>query len=86
MSDVSGSELLKQFLKGKKTEWLTGFSDRCQTTVGQLRQIAYGNRTCSPELAVLLDRESDSKLPMQTMCPEPTIDWVHVKKVMRKRS
>lgn len=54
------------------------FAKRCGTTFDYLRQIAYGNRTCSAELAIDLERESQGVLKCETL--NTRADWDFVRK------
>lgn len=72
-------------------EWLNGLPRQTQdtvakkmnTSVGQLRQIAYGNRSCSVRLAVELDKYSGGMVSMTEMAP--SVDWDHVKLFIHAR-
>jgi DNA-binding transcriptional regulator YdaS (Cro superfamily) len=46
------------FLTGLSIAERSAFAERCGTTPGRLRQIAYGNEPASPQLCVAIDRES----------------------------
>lgn len=58
-------------------------AEKAGTSIGQLRHIAYGNRSCSARLAVEIDKFSEGKVPMTKLCPE--IDWEHVKLFVHAR-
>ncbi|WP_034291884.1 hypothetical protein [Herbaspirillum sp. RV1423] len=45
---------------------------RCQTSFDYLRQIGYGNRPCSPLIAVCLERASQGAITRKTLFPD---DW-----------
>lgn len=72
-------------------EWLNSLPKATQdmiakemeTTTGQLRQIAYGNRQCSTRLAVLLDKFSGGHVSMVVL--DPRIDWNHIKLFIHAR-
>lgn len=72
---------LLTFLKPMTRQEREDFAQRIGTTLGQLLQIGYGKRPCSPVYAVNIDRETGGKVTMQEMCPE--IDWDHVYSAMR---
>lgn len=82
--------------KSKKNEemlaWLNGMPRKTQvsmaekmgTSIGQLRQIAHGNRSCSVKLAVEIDKYSAGQFSMRTLAPE--VDWDHVLMFLPARS
>lgn len=53
-------------------------ADRCGTTVNYLRQIGYGNRACSAELAIDLERESRGCLLCEALVPSG-VDWAYIR-------
>lgn len=53
------------------------------TSIGQLRQIAYGKRPCNTRLAILIDRWSGGQITMSELAPE--LDWNYVKVVIPNR-
>lgn len=53
------------------------FAERCETTAGHLRNIVYGDRSCSAELAVNFERESDGAVTCETLCPD--VDWKYLR-------
>jgi DNA-binding transcriptional regulator YdaS (Cro superfamily) len=67
---------LKTFLKTFPDEdsRLT-FAAKCETSLGHLRNIGYGLRSCAPVIAVAVERESGGKVTRQELCPA---DWVKV--------
>ena len=69
---------LKQIAIRKGTE-VEKFADRCETTVGQLRQVAGKHRRAGEKLAVNIERESAGKVSCETLRPD--VDW----KVLRGR-
>lgn len=78
---VTVKQGLLDYLKPLTPEDRDAFAERIGTSVGHLKQIGYGNRTCNPEYAVNIDRETGRKVTMQEMCPE--MDWDHVLSAMR---
>lgn len=84
-------------MRGNKTpnqqmlDWLNSLPKKTQetlaekmdTTTGQLRQIAYGNRNCSPRLAVELDKYSGGVLSMVQLAPN--LDWDHIRLFVHAR-
>jgi len=54
-----------------------GFAMRCKTSVGHLRQVGYGNRTCAEKLAINIERETNRVV----MCEElrSDVDWDYIR-------
>ena len=48
---------------------------KSETSVGHLQNVAYGYRPCSPELAVLLERNTDNAVTRRELRPT---DWVAI--------
>lgn len=46
------------------------FAEGCGTTYGHLRNVAYGLKPCSPELAMRVEEESAGKVRVESMCPD----------------
>ncbi|WP_217363448.1 helix-turn-helix domain-containing protein [Duganella dendranthematis] len=59
------------------------FAKRCSTTVGYLRQIAYGHRECQPALAINIERESQRALLCEELCPLG-VDWAYIRAERRQ--
>ncbi len=57
---------LAEYLKTLSKPESQAFASRCSTTVGQLKQVAYGHRTANPQLCVLIERQTN-KLVTRTM-------------------
>lgn len=67
---------LKAFLKSLPDEDARkAFAARCETSIGHLRNIGYGLKTCSPMLAVAIERESGHAVTRRDLFPE---DWQKV--------
>lgn len=67
---------LKAFLKSLPDEPAReAFAAKCDTSVGHLRNIGYGQRPCAPALAVAIERESDKVVTRRDLCPD---DWAKV--------
>ncbi|WP_238455834.1 transcriptional regulator [Azohydromonas lata] len=47
------------------------FAKRCETSLGHLKNVMYGYKPCSPELAVLVEKESGGRVTR----PELRSDW-----------
>lgn len=64
---------LKPFIKSLKTvDDLQRFASDCETTVGHLKNVMYGLRPCSPELAVLIECFSHGAVSRKELRPN---DW-----------
>lgn len=68
---------LSEYLKTMDKEGLDGLARRCGTSVGQLKQVAYGNRRASAGLAVNLDRETGGQILCESLRPD--IDWGYLR-------
>lgn len=68
---------LSEYLKTMDKEGLDGLARRCGTSVGQLKQVAYGNRRASAGLAVNLDRETGGQIFCESLRPD--IDWGYLR-------
>jgi DNA-binding transcriptional regulator YdaS (Cro superfamily) len=71
------SMTLSEYLKTMDKEGLEAFASRCGTSVGQLKQVAYGNRRAGAGLAVSLDRETGGVIPCEALRPD--IDWGYLR-------
>lgn len=68
---------LSEYLKKMDKEGLDALAKRCGTSVGQLKQVAYGNRRASAGLAVSLDRETGGEIRCESLRPD--IDWAYLR-------
>ncbi|MDM1710654.1 helix-turn-helix domain-containing protein [Pseudomonas sp. 165] len=69
---------LSEYLKTMDKEGLEALARRCGTSVGQLKQVAYGNRRASGGLAVSLDRETGGGIRCESLRPD--IDWAYLRR------
>lgn len=53
------------------------------TTLGQLKQIGFGNRPCNARTAIGVDKVTRGEVSMIELCPD--LDWQYVRKVIAKR-
>jgi len=60
------------------------FAARCKTTIGYLRQIAYGHRKCTAELAIEIERESKRAVTCEELCPGA--DWAYIRSTRKRKS
>lgn len=68
---------LHAYIKNLDKAKLDGLAARCETTTGQLRQIAYGNRRASVRLAVSLERETQGEVACKQLRPD--VDWAYLR-------
>lgn len=54
------------------------FADRCNSTVGHLMQIAYGNRIPRSVLTIAIERESKGVIRCEDVNPDA--DWSYLRK------
>jgi DNA-binding transcriptional regulator YdaS (Cro superfamily) len=74
---------LLEFLNGLPVAEQRAFAKRCGTSIGYLRQIAYGHRKCPAELAINIERESVRAVVCEELCP--TADWAYVRAERRRK-
>lgn len=74
---------LVTYLNDLPVEKQRDFAVKCDTTIGQMRQIAYGCRPCRTEMAIAIDRESNGVVTMDYMAPQ--IDWDFVRRTLSRR-
>lgn len=72
---------LKSYLLSMSMADRVAFSERCRTTYGHLRNISYGQKPCSAELAMEVERESGGVVRCEELCPEA--DWATVRGTCR---
>jgi len=63
---------LIQYLNSLPVAKRDEFAQRCATSFEYLRQIGYGNRQCSPRIAVNLERETQGVITRKLLFPN---DW-----------
>ena len=68
---------LHEYIKGLDKVALADLALRCDTTAGQLKQIAYGHRRASGGLAVAIERETQGKVTCEQLRPD--IDWAYLR-------
>ncbi len=67
---------LKTYLLSMLMPDRLAFAARCGTTYAHLRLVAYG-RSCNPQLAVEIERESGGKVLVEDLCPD--VDWQYIR-------
>jgi len=83
ISEEMSAKLLA-WLNGLPTKTQKMFADRMETTPGQLRQIAHGNRPCNARIAIQIDKLTNGEISMTDLTPD--LDWDHVKFQIHRRS
>lgn len=69
--------VLLDYIKGLDKQQLESFASSCRTSVGQLKQVAYGNRRASAALAIDIDRCTSGEVPCEVLRPD--IDWSYLR-------
>ncbi|WP_313135601.1 transcriptional regulator [Stutzerimonas nitrititolerans] len=73
---------LLDYIKSLDKDGLQQLAAKCQTTPGQLRQVAYGNRRASAALCIALDRASAGAIPCEETRPD--IEWAYLRGTARR--
>jgi DNA-binding transcriptional regulator YdaS (Cro superfamily) len=61
---------LSAYIKQLSTqEARENFARQCGTSLGHLRNVAYGYRPCAAELAVCIEQVTDGAVTRQELCP-----------------
>jgi DNA-binding transcriptional regulator YdaS (Cro superfamily) len=77
-------KLLLDYLNSLPVTAQESFASRCETTVGYLRQIAYGHRACPAHLAINIERESNRALICEELRPTG-VDWAYIRAERRRK-
>lgn len=64
---------LKAYLEGLSSEEREAFASACDSTVGHIKNVSYGYRTCAEKLAIAIERESGGKVRCELLRPD--VDW-----------
>lgn len=72
---------LHTYIKNLDKAALDGLAQRCATTVGQLRQVAYGNRRANAGLAISLEKETAGAVTCEELRPD--IDWGYLRQAKK---
>ena len=67
---------LKNFYLSMTIEERDAFAARCGTTLGQIRNVAYG-RYCGEALAISIERESHGVVRCEDLRPD--VDWAYLR-------
>ncbi|MDN6857254.1 YdaS family helix-turn-helix protein [Pseudomonas sp. CAN2814] len=68
---------LLEFLKALGGDELQAFAESCSTSVGQLKQVAYGHRRANAQLAIAIDRHTSGQVSCEAVRPD--IDWQYLR-------
>lgn len=69
--------ILHAYIKVLDKAGLDDLAMRCDTTAGQLKQVAYGHRRASGGLAVSIERETQGAVTCEQLRPD--IDWAYLR-------
>lgn len=61
---------LTDYLKQIDRAARDAFAVSCKTSLGHLRNVAYGCRRCGPELAALVELHSQGQVTRRELCPD----------------
>ena len=64
---------LLDYMKGLDKPGVEEFAEKCGTTVGHLKQVAYENRRPNAALAIAIDRHTAGLVPCEQLRAD--IDW-----------
>lgn len=68
---------LIELIRSLEPTQLEALAERSGTSVGNLKQIAYGYRLAGPGLAINLDRESGRAVTCEELRPD--VDWAYLR-------
>lgn len=74
---MEGYMNLLTYIKDLDKAQVECLAKRCATTVGQLKQIAYGHRRASVGLTICLERETNAAIKCEQLRPD--IDWNYLR-------
>lgn len=75
---------LHDYIKLLDKKAIESFASRCGTSVGQLKQVAYGHRRPGAALAISIERESARSVICEEMRPD--IDWAYLRSTEATKS
>ena len=67
---------LKNYLSQLTLSERKAFAIRCQTSIGYLNQIMYGNSKCGASLAIKIDKESNGQVSCDLLCPDVDFNYI----------
>lgn len=68
---------LIEYLKSIDVDAAKIFASSCGTTLGQIRQVAHGNRRAGESLAINIERETGGLVRCEDMRPD--VDWAYLR-------
>lgn len=68
---------LLEYIKKLDRVQLEEFAAICETSVGQLKQVAYEHRRANAALAIAIDRNTKGEVPCEALRPD--IDWKYLR-------
>lgn len=68
---------LLSFIKSLPAPDRPEFAFRCGTSLGYLKQVAYGNKICGEKLAINVERESGGTVRCEALRPD--VDWAYLR-------
>lgn len=68
---------LKTFIKSMNASELDEFAKRCNTSAGQIKQVAGGFRRAGESLAINIERESKGRVLCEDLRPD--VDWEYIR-------
>lgn len=68
----------KAFFLGMTDSQRGAFADSCKTTVGHLRNVAYGKK-CGEDLAMRIERYSDRAITAEMLRPDLADEWNYIR-------
>lgn len=75
---------LTDYLKQLDRAARDAFAASCETSPGHLRNVAYGYRRCAPELAALVELQSQGQVTRRELCPDNwQIVWPELANIQR---
>jgi DNA-binding transcriptional regulator YdaS (Cro superfamily) len=74
---------LKTYLKALSQDERETFAAACETTVGQLTQVAGGHRRAGEALAINIERESGGKVRCEDLRPD--VDWAYLRNTKSRK-
>lgn len=70
-------QTLKEYLSGLPVADREQLAQRCETTYGHLRNVAYGLKSAGEKLCINLDRESGGAVRCEGLRPD--VDWAYLR-------
>ena len=68
---------IKSFLDSIPPDEREAFAVRCGTSIGHLRNISYGYRSCAESLAINIERETHGAVRVEELRPD--VDWQYIR-------